>query len=146
LLDRYFISVPEEDNESAMALEDTKNNDCEKHNKYLIVRSLKGSDGKSQRGYSLSPGHVIKLGRIEYRVIEIKGQKEGSDEMEVKMVAGSTEDDSCFDADKQVYPEGTERICRYCLIEEDAHAEQLDLNNALLFPCKCSGSAGGVHF
>lgn len=127
-----------------MALEEEQN--ANKHNIYLIVRSLKGIDGKSQRGYALSPGHVIKLGRIEYRVIEIKGQKEGSEELEVKKVSGSAEDDSCFDADKQEYPEGTERICRYCLIEEEPGVENEDINNALLFPCKCSGSAGGVHF
>lgn len=41
------------------------------NNIYLIVRSLKGHDGKSQRGFELDPGNVIKLGRIEYRVIEI---------------------------------------------------------------------------
>lgn len=81
-----------------MAIE--SENNPNKHNIYLIVRSLKGADGKSQRGYALEPGHVIKLGRIEYRVIEIKGQVPGSDELVVKKVSGSAEDDSCFDADK----------------------------------------------
>lgn len=62
------------------------------------------------------------------------------------MVHGSTEDDSCFDADHQEKPANTERICRYCLIEEDPNVANQDINNALLFPCKCVGSAGGVHF
>lgn len=43
-----------------------------KQNINLIVRSLKAPDGKSQRGYQLQPGDVIKLGRIEYRVVEMQ--------------------------------------------------------------------------
>lgn len=39
-------------------------------NYYLIVRSLKCSDGKSQRGFGLAAGQVVKLGRVEYRVLE----------------------------------------------------------------------------
>lgn len=115
-----------------------------KQNIYLIVRSLKGQDGKSQRGYSLKPGDVIKLGRIEYKVIEVQTKAEGSDKLEVKTVAGSLEDDSCFDADAQDMTDA-ELICRYCLIEEENNDKE-EINNVLLYPCFCSGSAGGVHF
>ena len=54
------------------------------HNIYLIVRSLKAVDGKNQRGYALNPGDVIKLGRIEYRVIE---SQVGTNNLSVKKVA-----------------------------------------------------------
>jgi len=40
---------------------------------FLIVRSLKNKDG-IQKGYNLEPGDVIKLGRIEYAVIEFKDE------------------------------------------------------------------------
>ncbi len=57
----YFIDVPGDFPEGKQAPNPT----------YLIVRSLKCQDGRSQRGYALQPGNIIKLGRIEYRVLEI---------------------------------------------------------------------------
>ena len=116
-----------------------------KQNIYLIVRSLKGQDGKSQRGYALNPGDVIKLGRIEYKVIEVQTQAPGSEKLEVRQVAGSLEDDSYFDADNQKIDATTAKMCRYCLMEEEEGDED-DINTLLLYPCKCAGSSGGVHF
>ena len=38
-------------------------------NAYLVISNMKSKDGKI-KGYSLSPGEVIKLGRMEYLVTE----------------------------------------------------------------------------
>ena len=40
----------------------------ERNDVYLIVRSLKNSEG-SQKGYALNVGDVIKMGRMEYTVL-----------------------------------------------------------------------------
>lgn len=56
---RYFIDIPGDFPERRIAPNPT----------YLIVRSLKQKDGRNQRGYTLKPGNVMKLGRMEYRVI-----------------------------------------------------------------------------
>lgn len=125
-----------------MALE---NDFAKKQNIYLIVRSLKAQDGKSQRGYALSPGDVIKLGRIEYRVIESQTQKDTSAELQVNKVNYISEDDSFIDVTNQIIPESSDLICRYCLMEEpDNNKEKID--NVLLYTCSCGGSSGGVHF
>lgn len=110
-------------------------------NIYLIVRSLKANDGKNQRGYTLTPGDVIKLGRIEYRVIETQV---GTNNLSVKKVAESYKDESFFDANKQPLPEGKDVCCRYCLSEDCAPKGTVD--NVMLYPCKCTGASNGVHF
>jgi hypothetical protein len=40
---------------------------------YIVVRYYKG--GHRSEGYPLSLGNVVKLGRVEYRVVEIGGIK-----------------------------------------------------------------------
>jgi len=111
-------------------------------NIYLIVRSLKASDGKNQRGYNLTPGDIIKLGRIEYRVIETQV---GSNNLSVKKVSETYKDESFYDADTQVIPKyDVEPTCRYCL--EENCAQPGTAENVLLFPCKCTGASNGVHF
>jgi len=112
---------------------------------YLIVRSLKCKDGRSQRGFSLSPGNVIKLGRMEYRVTEIQT---GHDESTVKKIEDYSmlPSDNLFDADSQVEIEnepGQEKVCKYCLLD---NVSEDPLENKMLYPCKCSGSSAGVHF
>ena len=64
--DKFQIDIPKESDS------ETKQN---KPN-YLIVRSLKCRDGRSQRGYILRPGDIMKLGRIEYKIVEIKNSEE----------------------------------------------------------------------
>ena len=54
-----------------------------RHN-FLIVRSLKCKDGRNQRGYSLNPGEVIKLGRVEFKVREIKVPKASGEGFDVR--------------------------------------------------------------
>jgi len=127
-MDRYVIDVNTQ-----------QNHNLKKHNIYLIVRSLKGVDGRNQRGYELSSGDVIKLGRIEYRVAEIQNGLSKAEGCQLNI--GEKE----FNIDNQQFPIGTEPICRYCLTEQkDNNVASIDY--ALLFCCDCQGSAGGVHF
>jgi hypothetical protein len=112
------------------------------HSIYLIVRSLKATDGKNQRGYALNPGDVLKIGRIEYRVIE---SQVGVNNLSVKKVAETNKDESYFDSNTQIIPEVKDLNCRYCLAEDCVPIKD-SVDNKLLFPCKCMGSSGGVHF
>lgn len=111
-----------------------------RHNIYLIVRSLKGQDGKTQRGYALKGGDVIKLGRIEYKVAEVQ-----SDKQPKAMHTELNIDDTTFDVDDAVLPKDVEMTCRYCLHDQkDNNVDEI--GKVLLFCCKCTGSSGGVHF
>lgn len=110
---------------------------------YLIVRSLKCKDGRSQRGFSLTPGNVIKLGRMEYRVTEIQT---GHDETTIRKIENYSmlPSDNLFDADTQIETESEhEKVCKYCLLDT---VSEDPLENKMLYPCKCSGSSAGVHF
>ena len=91
--DRFFIKTDHEQ-QSALARIQNPNSGI-----FLIVRSLKAHDGKNQRGYAVNPGDTIKLGRIEYRIIE---SQVGVNNLTVKKVAEAFDDDSYFDANTQV--------------------------------------------
>lgn len=71
-----------------MEIEQDSEIDKKKQNIYLIVRSLKGIDGKSQKGYALNPGDIIKLGRVEYQVTEFTYQNPETKKFEIKKVDG----------------------------------------------------------
>lgn len=110
---------------------------------YLIVRSLKCRDGRTQRGYNLSVGDIVKLGRIEYKVSEMQL---GNDPASARVVENmiTTPTDIIFDANNQnSQPIDHERVCKYCLMDK---ISENDLENLMLYPCKCSGSSAGVHF
>lgn len=110
---------------------------------YLIVRSLKCKDGRTQRGYSLSPGDTIKLGRVEYRVTEMQV---GNDPSSCRIAECGTQipTDTLFDANNQARPStDNDHVCKYCLMDK---VNDIDLDNLMLYPCKCSGSSAGVHF
>jgi len=57
--EKFYLKIDEN-----QSIENTKNNHL-----FLIVRSLKNEDG-TQKGYPLELGDIVRLGRIEYRVIE----------------------------------------------------------------------------
>ena len=63
----------------------------------------------------------------------------------MKTVAETNKDESFFDSNTQIVPEVKDLNCRYCLAE-DCCADKTSVDNKLLFPCKCMGSSGGVHF
>lgn len=131
---RYYIDVPGDFPQGQSAPNPT----------YLIVRSLKCKDGRNQRGYHLKTGDVIKLGRIEYRVLEIQSQTGTS--LSNKNEAQNLEfliKDNLFNADEQklktVEKKG-EILCKYCLMDE---ISEDPLENCMLYPCDCEN---GVHF
>ena len=68
---------------------------------------------------------MIKIGRIEYRVIETQV---GTNNLTVKKVAETNHDESYFDANNQALPEQKDLICRYCLME-DCGAEKGSIDN-----------------
>lgn len=123
-----------------------------RHN-YLIVRSLKCRDGRNQRGYQLKPGEIIKLGRVEYRVREIKIRKPNGNgtEFEILTTEEETHDfmsglpnDEVFDATEQGIKNKNDPnlTCRYCFQKEISDDE---MENLLINPCDCKGSSGMVH-
>lgn len=121
--------------------------DIQRTNIYLIVRSLKAEDCRSQRGYELHKGDVIKLGRVEYRIVELNNGQSIENERD------DTNNDSClnyankeFDIDNQEIPPNTEMICRYCLHDTCNSNDPDSIDNALIFCCQCVGSSGGVHY
>lgn len=109
---------------------------------YLIVRSLKCSDGKSQRGYALSAGQIVKLGRIEFRILEVCTRAGlPAERIDYRLY----QHDTIFDIETQNgTPIEGERLCRFCYSD---HAESpLEIDNIMLFMCNCKGSSGGIHF
>ena len=123
-----------------------------RHN-YLIVRSLKCKDGRNQRGYSLHPGEIIKLGRVEYRVREIKIRKPNGNGNEFEVLTTEEEaydcmsglpNDEVFDATKQALENQNDPTltCRYCF-QRDTSDDMME--NLLINPCDCKGSSGMVH-
>ena len=123
-----------------------------RHN-YLIVRSLKCRDGRNQRGYGLHPGEIIKLGRVEYRVREIKIRKPNGNGNEFEVLTTDEEAKDCmsglpndevFDATKQAIEtqKDSTMTCRYCF-QRDISDDPIE--NLLINPCDCKGSSGMVH-
>ena len=122
-------------------------------NNYLIVRSLKCKDGRNQRGYVLRPGETIKLGRVEYRVREIKIRKPGAKGNEFQVLTTEDEALDClsglpneevFDSTQQVLEtrDDPALTCRYCF-QKDISEDPME--NLLINPCDCRGSSGMVH-
>lgn len=113
---------------------------------YLIVRSLKCRDGRSQRGYSLQPGDIMKLGRVEYKIVEMKNSQ-GCRKVVNQMDVYDEMSRQVFDADAnrtqlEKKLRGEEIQCKYCLSE--TVADTLDpLSNLMLYICNCNE---GVHF
>ena len=86
---------------------------------------------------------MIKLGRIEYRVIEI--QTLNCTKLTNKNLNNTDflKEDNLFDADNQVKKEkkdDEEHLCKYCLMDTISENK---LENCMLYPCNCEN---GVHF
>ena len=113
---------------------------------YLIVRSLKCRDGRSQRGYNLQPGDIMKLGRIEYKIVEMMNS-EGCRKVENQMEIYDQTSRQIFDADSnktlaQKKARNEEIQCKYCLSETVAETHDA-VSNLMLYICSCNE---GVHF
>lgn len=107
---------------------------AEKNDVFLIVRSLKNSEG-AQKGYALNVGDVIKLGRMEYTVLEMRNDKEmttrGAESVE-SMLAKELNHVMHMERD-------VEGVCRICLTDDQSE------DNFLVAPCLCKGSCEMTH-
>jgi hypothetical protein len=108
---------------------------------YLIIRSLKCKDGRSQRGYTLQPGDIMKLGRIDYRILEIANKEQVLTNNPLSNDLVNLMPSLVFDGDAIVErPTTEESLCKYCLME---HISEDPLLNLMLHLCKCKE---GVHY
>ena len=131
--DRFFIDVPG----------DFPHNSRSPRHNYLIVRSLKCRDGRSQRGYNLQPGDIMKFGRIEYRVLELQTAANTTRGARLTEDFASTLPSLVFDGDVEAHSnheKTEERLCKYCLMET---VSDDPLMNLMLYLCKCKE---GVHY
>lgn len=113
---------------------------------YLIVRSLKCTDGRNQRGYQLQTGDIMKLGRIEYKVFEIR-TSQGCFSIQNSNDDYDFHNRQIFDADactvsEQKKDKGEMILCKYCLMENVAETTD-ELSNLMLYICDC---CEGVHY
>lgn len=105
-------------------------------NAFLIVRSLKDDEGV-QKGYNLELGEVIRLGRIEYRVLEFQDHLQ-----QVQSLLLNDPPRNCpfnllvKDCNNTA---GAKRQCRICLLDEE------DTEEVLVNPCNCKGTSEYMH-
>lgn len=105
---------------------------------------------KDTLGYSLSEGDVIRLGKAQLKVKEIKGPRKNKISKALPLSKhiyqgglGGFINESLEPDDPQIVntfesdDEGNQ--CRICLMEENTE------ENPLIKPCKCSGSMGLIH-
>lgn len=117
---------------NAMTADGNKNRD----QAYLIVRSIKNKEG-IQKGFSLEPGHVVKLGRMELRVTEARR----GDSVTFADKPATFE---CLKPKAQRSGCNETYSCRICLGEEEEHTEVPD-DLKLIKPCACRGTSQYVH-
>jgi len=127
--DKFFIKI---DEATYRDQEDSKNNSL-----FLIVRSLKHEDG-THKGYNLELGDIIRLGRIEYRVIEFQDHK-----LQISSLLSDTPPTQCpfslVKKEVEINTTGAKRECRICFMDEN------DSDEMLINPCKCKGTSEYVH-
>jgi len=113
------------------------NYESNKQNLFLIVRSLKNEEGV-QRGYTLELGDIIRLGRIEYRVIEYQDANRNRlslFDLGDDMQSGPFK----LDVKKCDIDPNVKNQCRICLMDEH------DTPEILINPCSCKGTGAYVH-
>eukprot|EP01017_Pseudomicrothorax_dubius_P029630 TRINITY_DN3618_c0_g1_i1.p1 TRINITY_DN3618_c0_g1~~TRINITY_DN3618_c0_g1_i1.p1 ORF type:complete len:569 (+),score=120.59 TRINITY_DN3618_c0_g1_i1:173-1879(+) len=108
---------------------------------FLIVRSLKNKEGV-QKGVGIDTGDILKLGRMEYKVIESRIQNDGpsqrcSDSEDVARDIPYEDDCNA----NSLIPAESRKICRICLGDECGPGD-----SALMSPCNCKGSCEFVHW
>jgi len=124
--DKYSLRVEDQ------TVEETKNK-----NLFVIVRSLKNEDG-NQKGYGLSLGDILRVGRIEYRVIEFQ-----THESQISSLLSSPDYTLSCPFSLAVKDcnsvETAKKQCRICLMDET------DCEEVLVNPCDCKGTSAYVH-
>jgi hypothetical protein len=124
----YAITAPE-----APTNPDIRSNvDTPNTTSYLSVKTLKHKDGT--QGHRLSPGDVVRLGRLSFLVAELRDAN----------TTHSFKNPSCKDlvkkGDNVLMTESRQSgTCRICLSDEVVE------KNFLVSACKCSGSCEFVH-
>ena len=108
-----------------------KNRSCEKL--WLVVRSL-----ESPRGYQVNEGDVIKMGRLKFRVKELKGadpskRVKNFNLQDLIHINDQSDDDEEEQGAKFTLP------CRICLSE--CYTDE----NPLICPCNCDGTMKYIH-
>lgn len=145
---KFLLSLSKSD--SSYTLESNKSIFREKgvnyENPWLVLKNLKGTNG-----YILSEGDIIRLGKVELKIKEIKGPRKSktqrnlinSRDIFLGGIGGyskvSNNNQSPLDI-KVLHDDNDEAFqCRICLNDENF------MENPLIAPCKCAGSMGLVH-
>lgn len=124
--DRFSLSTP-----------DIQSYDSNLQNLFLIVRSLKNEEG-TQRGYTLELGDILRLGRIEYKVVEYQDHTHTRHSLFDLTEANQTELGNLIVKKCETDPTGKPQ-CRICLMDEH------DTDDILVNPCNCKGTSEYVH-
>jgi hypothetical protein len=139
--ENYLFSVyshPEKADNFFLKVENIKKDDNAKtNNLFLIVRSLKTEEGV-QKGYNLELGDIIRLGRIEYRVIEYQDHNLQTYSLLNNSTPVESYPFSLVIKDCNGEP-NLKRQCRICLMDEQDSIE------VLVNPCNCKGTSEYVH-
>ncbi|OMJ65559.1 hypothetical protein SteCoe_37992 [Stentor coeruleus] len=113
---------------------------------WLVLKNLKGTSG-----YILSEGDVIRLGKVELKIKEIKGSRKNKTQKNIIKsrdiflggIGGHTKilNNSQLPLDIKVLHEDNDEAfqCRICLNDDNS------IENPLIAPCKCTGSMGLIH-
>jgi hypothetical protein len=117
------------------------------HSAWLVVKSFK-ANAANRIGYKLTEGELIKLGRVKFRIREIKGtptipSKSSKGEKGTKIEEEISLDDSMrksqiVDSLKDSV-NGSQSTCRICL------SEFPEPGNPFISPCSCAGTMKYVH-
>lgn len=125
--DEYYVQAPKR----------AKINDPLPNDVFLVVRPMKDELAQDTIGHELQPGETFKLGRVEFRVVEVMGTEGG-----VRKCNSSTANLST----RSAYHPGVDITgmqpweaphCRICLTDSK--------EDILYSPCTCKGSLGYVH-
>ncbi|CAD8185698.1 unnamed protein product [Paramecium octaurelia] len=122
---QYLTTVQELDNKFYINPEG-----CEENENFLIVRSLKNSQG-GQKGYKMEPGDIIKLGRMEYLIMETKDKDNLVNQAQSEMLK--------FEQTAS-YVTNSSATCRFCLMDTQT------IEDPFISPCNCKGTCQFVHF
>jgi len=115
---------------------------------WLVIKSYKANTNK---GYKLSEGDVVKLGRVRFRIREVKGCPDlvpNKNDTPEKQIVNTEADNnnSLEDSFKKSpkSPKGSQtsvnhQVCRICL------SETCDADDPFFSPCNCSGTMKLIH-
>ena len=104
---------------------------------WLVIRSLRTNS--YARGYRLAEGDVIRMGRMKFRVIEIKGGADRPAPVNLSELLLGVEPE---EAESDEEEEGIMQFnlpCRICW------SHDFTIENPLISPCICDGTMKYIH-